>query len=95
MADWPAEWVLEMPAAVSRSGINPVSAEPLPPECFGLIAQVKAYELYTVEAAVHGDRRAAFKALLANPLGPEADQITTVLDDMLSTHRQYLARFWE
>ena len=93
--EWPADWVLEMPAMVSKDGIKPVSADPLPPVCFGLIAQVKAYELYTVEAAVNGDRDAAFQALLAHPLGPEADQIPDVIEDLLSTHRRYLPRSWE
>jgi 6-phospho-beta-glucosidase len=93
--DWSADWVLEMPAKVSKQGIQSIPAEPLPPVCFGLIAQVKAYELYTVEAAVHGDRQAAFQALLSHPLGPEAGQIPDVLEDMLTTHRQYLPRFWE
>ena len=54
-----------------RAAIHPLPAEPLPPACFGLLAQVKAYELLTVEAAVHGDRSAAYQALLAHPLGPQ------------------------
>jgi 6-phospho-beta-glucosidase len=93
--NWPAEWVLELPARISRKGVEPLPAEPLPQVCFGLIAQVKAYELLTVEAAVHGDREAAYQALLANPLGPKADQIPAVLEDMLETHREYLPRFWK
>jgi 6-phospho-beta-glucosidase len=93
--DWPSDWVLEIPARVSRKGFQPLPAEPLPPVCFGLIAQVKAFELYTIEAAVHGDRKAAFQALLAHPLGPEVDQIGIVLDDLLNTHRRYLPGFWE
>ena len=91
---WPADWVLELPARVNRRGIHPLPAEPLPPVCFGLLAQVKAFELLTVEAAVHGDRRLAFQALLAHPLGPKADQVQAVLDDMLNTHRNDLPRFW-
>jgi 6-phospho-beta-glucosidase len=51
--EWPADWVLELPAEVRRSGITPLPAEPLPQACFGLIAQVKSYELLTVQAAVH------------------------------------------
>ena len=93
--DWPSDWVLEIPARVSRKGFQPLPAEPLPPVCFGLIAQVKAFELYTIEAAVHGDRKAAFQALLAHPLGPEIDQIGNVLDDLLKTHSRYLPGFWE
>jgi 6-phospho-beta-glucosidase len=46
-----------------------------------------------VEAAVHGDRNAAYQALLAHPLGPAADQIDTVLDDMLAVNRAYLPQF--
>ena len=91
---WPSDWVLELPCRVDRSGVHPLPADPLPPVCFGLIAQVKAYELLTVEAAVHGDRNAAYQALLANPLGPSADKVQTVLDDLLETHRAYLPQFW-
>lgn len=91
--EWPAEWVLELPTVVRKSGITPRPAAPLPPAQSGLLAQIKAYELLTVEAAVHGDRNAAYQALLANPLGPPADQIQIVLDDMLATHRAYLPQF--
>jgi 6-phospho-beta-glucosidase len=92
--EWPAEWVLEIPSKVRRSGITPIPTEPLPPACFGLIAQVKSYELLTVEAAVHGNRDAAYQALLAHPLGPTADKVQAVLDDMLETHKPYLPQFW-
>ncbi|MCI0520646.1 MAG: 6-phospho-beta-glucosidase [Chloroflexi bacterium] len=92
--EWPADWVLELPARVDRQGVQPLPAEPLPPVCFGLIAQVKAYELLTVEAAVHGDREAAYQALLAHPLGPKADRAQAVLEDLLETHREYLPQFW-
>ena len=83
------------PAKISRKGVEALPAEPLPPVCFGLIAQVKAYELLTVEAAVHGDRNAAYQALLTHPLGPKADKIPAVLEDMLETHREYLPQFWK
>ncbi|MEI6290192.1 MAG: 6-phospho-beta-glucosidase [Chloroflexota bacterium] len=93
--EWPAEWVLEMPSKVNKSGIVPLHADPLPQTCFGLIAQVKSYELLTVEAAVHGDRDAAYQALLSHPLGPKADKVQQVLDDMLETHREHLPQFWK
>lgn len=91
---WPEDWVLELPCTVARAGITPLPAKPLPPACFGLVAQVKMYELLTVEAAVHGDRNAAYQALLAHPLGPSADKVSEVLDDLLETHREYLPQFW-
>ncbi|MBN1179772.1 MAG: 6-phospho-beta-glucosidase [Anaerolineae bacterium] len=92
---WPEDWVLEMPCKVNRAGIVPLPAEPLPLACFGLLANVKAFELLTVEAAVHGDRDAAYQALLTHPLGPAADKVQAVLDDLLETNRAYLAQFWK
>ena len=94
VAGWPEDWVLEMPCRVDGAGIHPLSAEPLPAVCFGLLAHVKAYELLTVEAVVHGDRDAAYQAILTHPLGPPADGVQAVLDDMLEIHRAYLPRFW-
>ena len=93
VAGWPADWVLELPARVDAAGIHPLPAAPLSPAVFGLVAQVKMYELLTVEAAVHGDRRAAYQALLAHPLGPAADHVAAVLDDLLATNREWLPQF--
>ena len=91
---YPAEWVMELPCRIDASGIHPLPAEPLPPVCFGLMAQVKSYELLTVEAAVHGDRNALYEALLVHPLGPEAGKVKLVMDDLLETNRKYLPQFF-
>ena len=91
--EWPADWVLELPAKVDGEGIHPLPANPLPPACFGLIAQVKMYELLTIEAAVHGDKNAMYQALLTHPLGPSADKVQEVMDDMLKTNHQWLPQF--
>jgi 6-phospho-beta-glucosidase len=53
------------------------------------------YEILTVQAAVHGDKNAAYQALLAHPLGPSADRVQEVLDDMLATNRQWLPQFFQ
>jgi 6-phospho-beta-glucosidase len=91
--EWPEDWVLELPAKVDKHGVHPIPTAPLPPACFGLISQVKMYELLTVEAAVHGDRNAMYQALLVNPLGPSADKVQDVLEDMLVTNKQWLPQF--
>ncbi len=90
---WPEDWVVELPARVDRWGIHPLPTDPLPSVCQGLVTQVKMYELLTLEAGVHGDRQAAYQALLAHPLGPQADKVQEVLDDMLETNRQWLPQF--
>jgi 6-phospho-beta-glucosidase len=93
VAGWPEDWVLEMPCRVDGAGVFPLPAEPLPPVCFGLLAHVKMYELLTVDAAVHGDLDAAYQALLVHPLGPAANKVRVVLDDLLRIHRTHLPQF--
>jgi len=94
VGEWASDWVLELPARVDRRGIHPLPAAALPPACFGLIAQVKMYELLTVQAAVQGDKNALYQALLAHPLGPSADQVQAVLDDLLESNRPWLPQFF-
>ncbi|MCX8023625.1 MAG: 6-phospho-beta-glucosidase [Thermanaerothrix sp.] len=91
--EWDAQWVLELPACVSRRGIDPLPAQPLPPFAFGLVAAVKAYEILTVRAAAEGDIEAAYQALITHPLGPRLNQAEAVLEDMLATHWSYLPQF--
>jgi 6-phospho-beta-glucosidase len=92
---WPEDWVLEMPCKIDRKGVHPLPADPLPDACFGLIAQVKSYELLTARAAVTGDRELLYEAMLAHPLGPQADKIEEVMLDLLTTHKKYLPLFWK
>jgi 6-phospho-beta-glucosidase len=89
----PADWVMELPCRIDASGIHPLPTDPLPLFAEGLLRAVKAYELLAARAAVYGDRDAALQALLVHPLGPDADQVVDVLDDMLAVHRAYMPQF--
>lgn len=92
---WPEDWVLEMPCKVDSAGVHPLPAEPLPEVCFGLISQVKSFEILTAKAAVSGDRDQLYEAMLAHPLGPAMNQIKVVMEDLLFTHKSYLPQFWK
>ncbi|XWX05609.1 6-phospho-beta-glucosidase (plasmid) [Aggregatilineales bacterium SYSU G02658] len=90
VAGWPSDWVLELPCRIGRAGVQPIPTEPLPLACYGLLSQVKAYEILTAQAAAEGRYEAAYEALLVHPLGPSADRVKAVLDDMIATHQLYL-----
>ncbi|MEN6479402.1 MAG: 6-phospho-beta-glucosidase [Anaerolineales bacterium] len=89
----PADWVMELPCRVGANGPQPLPAEPLPTFADGLMRAVKSYELLTAEAALTGKRNLALQALLAHPLGPDADQAPEVLADMLTVNRAHLPLF--
>ncbi|MDY6846143.1 MAG: 6-phospho-beta-glucosidase [Chloroflexota bacterium] len=92
---WNKDWVLEMPCRINAKGVFPMPTPALTLECESLINTLKAYEILTAKAAVEGDRDAAYKALLVHPLGPAADKITMVLNDMLEINQQYLPKFFK
>jgi 6-phospho-beta-glucosidase len=60
----------------------------------GLVQQVKAYERLTVKAAIQGDRTAALKALMANPLVGRYNVAIALLDTLLDANRVHLPRFF-
>ena len=92
---WPDDWVVELPCRIDRQGAHPIPTEALPMVCNGLVAQVKSYEQLTALAAVSGDKQVLYQAMLAHPLGPYADQIPAVMDDLLRTNRAYLPQFFQ
>jgi 6-phospho-beta-glucosidase len=94
LADLPADAVVEIPASIDRDGAHPGTFGPLPPEMLGLVQQVKAYERLAVRAAIHGDREAALKALIANPLVARYSVATRLLDALLEANRKHLPRFF-
>jgi alpha-galactosidase/6-phospho-beta-glucosidase family protein len=48
-----------------------------------------------VEAAAHGDRKAALQALLLDPVVNGISQAQAILDEMLEVHQDYLPQFGE
>ena len=90
----PDDAVVEIPASVGAGGATVGRFEALAPELLGLVQQVKAYERLAVEAAIHGDRSAALKALLANPLVGQYSIATSLLDALLEANRSFLPRFF-
>jgi len=90
----PDDAVVEIPARIDASGATVGRFDPLAPELLGLVQQVKAYARLTVDAAIHGDRRSALKALLANPLVGRYNVATALLDALLEANRRHLPRFF-
>lgn len=87
--------VVEISAAVRRSGITPQPITVMPNrQIVAMIQTVKAYERLTVEAALTGDRTTALRALMVHPLVGDFDAAKNCFDEMLEAHREYLPRFF-
>ena len=94
LPDLPDDAVVEVPARIDAAGAHPLPLAPLAPELLGLVQQAKAYERLAVQAATGGDRAAALKALLANPLVGDYRVAEPLLAALLQASRPYLPRFF-
>ncbi len=88
---------VEVSAVIGKHGARAIPQRPPEPAIRGLMQQIKAYETLTVEAAVHGDREAAYQAMLAHPLMPGASKCRALLDEVLSVNEPFLqdTRFFQ
>ncbi|MCM1266662.1 MAG: 6-phospho-beta-glucosidase [Bacteroidales bacterium] len=89
--------VIETNCVIGKDGATPLAltAGNLPPVFLGLMAQVKAYESLTVEAAVEGDRNKALLALLHHPLVHEMTDTRAMMEELMEAHKAYLPAFFK
>ncbi|MEV6961233.1 6-phospho-beta-glucosidase [Streptomyces sp. NPDC051207] len=86
----PDDAVIEVQAAVDRTGATPLPVRAVDPLYAGLMANVTAYEDLALEAALRGGRDRVFRALLAHPLIGQYAYAQTLTDRLIAHNREYL-----
>ena len=76
----PHEQTIELPAWISRTGVEPEPPPPLPADCRAVLNANAVYERFALEAIVERSRDKALRALVANPLVGGIAQAEAVLD---------------
>jgi 6-phospho-beta-glucosidase len=82
--------VVELLGYVGSHGITPLASPPLPPQVRGLVEQLGEYQSLAADAAWHGSRRDAIRALVSNPLVRTLDKAERLFVEMAAAHRAYL-----
>jgi len=67
----------------------------LPDHALSLVRQIKTYEQWAVKAALSGQRRELFEAMLSHPLIRRAEDLPGLMEEMLEAHKLYLPRFFQ
>ena len=86
--------IIELPGLLSARGATGIPVGPLPEGIAELLRREITVSHLTVDAVVEGDRKLALQALLLDPVIRDLDTGQNVLDDYLSTYREYLPSFW-
>lgn len=79
----PPDASVEVPARLSRHGVEPLDCGEVDPALMGLMQAVKTYERLAIDAALTGSVTLALKALIAHPLVPNAQVATDVLSALV------------
>jgi 6-phospho-beta-glucosidase len=87
----PDDAVIEVQAAVGKSGPLPLPVPSVDPLYAGLMANVTAYEDLALQAALHGGRDRVFRALLAHPLVGQYAYADALADQLIAHNREHLA----
>ncbi len=82
----PPDYVLEIPTLTKGGWIHPLSLGRGDELALAFIHHVKMYERLTIEAYLKRSKKLALKALLTHPLGPDADFVEELLDDLVKAH---------
>lgn len=93
ISNLPEDAIVELPAFISPSGIQPLQLGQLPEPIAELCRRETALVELVVDAAVSGDRTLALRALLLDPMINDIDCARAILDDYLTTFAPYLPQF--
>ena len=86
---------VETPIIVDGAGIHPVDVGALPEPIAELCRREIATAQLGVDAVVEGNREKALQCLLLDPVITDIETGRKVLDDYLTSYREYLPQFWK
>ncbi len=92
----PENACVEVPVYVDKGGLHPVHVGALPLQCVALNHVCVMTEEMAVEAALTGDPRLVFHAIIHDPLTAamlSLAEIKQMVNDMLRQNREYLPQF--
>jgi alpha-galactosidase len=91
----PYRATVETPVMVDGAGIHPVHMGALPESVAELCRRETMVAQLCVDAAVEGSREKALQCLLLDPVITDIGTAKKILDDYLTSYKEYLPQFWQ
>ncbi|MDQ3003854.1 MAG: hypothetical protein M3R47_00500 [Chloroflexota bacterium] len=95
VSNLPIGAIVETPIIVDGSGIHPVHIGTLPDGIAELCRRETIVSQLCVDAAVEGNREKALQCFLLDPVTTDIDIAKKILDDYLTSYKEYLPQFWK
>ena len=95
ISNLPLGATVETPVIVNGGGIQPVHMGAMPDPIAELLRRETTAAQLCVDSAVEGSREKALQCLLLDPVITDIDTAKKILDDYLTSYKQYLPQFWK
>ena len=95
ISNLPQGATVETPVLVDGAGIHPVHVGALPEPVAELCRRETVVAQLGVDAAVEGNREKALQCLLLDPVITDIETGKKILDDYLTSYKEYLPQFWK
>jgi alpha-galactosidase len=95
VSNLPYDATVETPVVVDGDGIHPVHVGAFPKPVAELLRRETIVAQLCVEAAIEGDRQKALQCLLLDPVVDDFELAKQILDDYLTSYKEYLPQFWK
>ena len=95
ISNLPPGATVETPVIVNGAGIQPVHMGAMPEPIAELLRRETAAAQLCVDSAVEGSREKALQCLLLDPVITDIDTARKILDDYLTSYKEYLPQFWK
>ena len=95
ISNLPLGAAVETPVVVDGAGIHPVHVGALPESVAELCRRETVVAQLCVDAAVEGSREKALQCLLLDPVITDMGTARKILDDYLTSYKEYLPQFWQ
>lgn len=93
ISNLPADAIVEGHCVVGRGGPTPVPMGKLPKPLLGFTQHILNWQELTVDAALTGDKKVLFQALLASPYVHDMAAARTIMDELLIAHADLMPQF--
>lgn len=95
IANLPQGCTVETPVIVDGAGIHPIHMGALPEPVAELCRRETTVAQLCVDAAAEGSREKALQCLLLDPVITDIDTAKKILNDYLTSYKEYLPQFWQ
>ncbi len=93
ISNLPSGAILEGPCIVDARGLVPIAVRDLPKPFVGLTQHIINWQELTVDAALSGNKKILYQALLACPYVHDMKAAKAIMDELLVAHAAYMPQF--